>query len=261
MTIQHVDTNVGPKAYADLAVNELLVTKIFHTIQGEGPNAGVPAIFLRLAGCNRGAKVGMGCEFCDTAFQFAQGRRLSFERIWKSFSAVRGWQPGLLVITGGEPMMQNNLVGFISYLRKNWTGLIQIESNGDRLAPGFSSFDGFWVHLVVSPKVTQGQYRPLKESVLARASALKFVVSADPESPYHKVPEWAYPNALSTTSVYISPITVYRQPHDAGRAVSAWDSSLIDHEATRANYAHAARMAIDHGFRISLQTHLWLGVE
>lgn len=42
----------------------LAVTVIFPTIQGEMPFAGMPAVFLRLAGCNRGAKVGTGCAFC-----------------------------------------------------------------------------------------------------------------------------------------------------------------------------------------------------
>jgi len=41
----------------------LKVQKIFKTLQGEGPNVGVPAIFVRLGGCN------LACTFCDTDFE------------------------------------------------------------------------------------------------------------------------------------------------------------------------------------------------
>jgi organic radical activating enzyme len=41
----------------------LQVKSIFATIQGEGPNVGTPAVFIRLGGCN------LACEFCDTSFE------------------------------------------------------------------------------------------------------------------------------------------------------------------------------------------------
>jgi len=49
----------------------LLVKNIFKTLQGEGPHAGVPAVFIRLGGCN------LACSFCDTEFEDYQQHALS----------------------------------------------------------------------------------------------------------------------------------------------------------------------------------------
>ena len=74
----------------------LSVKEFYHTIQGEGPQSGEPAWFLRLAGCN------LRCYFCDTAFD--DGTLWSIQKVQveldKAFDSTKS---GLLVITGGEP--------------------------------------------------------------------------------------------------------------------------------------------------------------
>lgn len=61
--IQNVDRVVRRKDYEHLTDNKLVVTSVFRTLQGEGPYAGHPAVFLRLAGCNFGDKDDH-CQFC-----------------------------------------------------------------------------------------------------------------------------------------------------------------------------------------------------
>lgn len=259
MVLQHQDENIGPGSFSSLCGDQMLITKIFPTFQGEGPHAGRPAVFIRTAGCNRGKKVGMGCEFCDTAFYFDQGIAMTFKEIEKQvqaagherFLATGGHEP-LIVITGGEPMMQNNLTGLLRHLRNRGYHSIQIESNGDRLAPGFVGN----ADLVISPKVSKGGYHRPKDEVLAYATALKFVVEADPISPYVDVPEWA-----EQFNTCVSPITVYKRAHHPRAPVSAWDTTLVDHEATARNYAHARNIALTRGFRLSMQMHLFFAVE
>lgn len=260
--IQHADVNVGPANYKHFKKDELLVTKIFYTVQGEGPFAGHPAVFIRLAGCNRGRKEDMGCQFCDTHFTYATGVPQSFTEIEKELlGCLRGIHTSssvkrmLVVITGGEPMMQDNLSWFVMHLADAGYRNIQIESNGDRLAPHFP-YNGE-ITLVVSPKVTKNGYRVLRPDVAYRANALKFVVSADPDSPYHNVPEYAHGNF----GVYVSPLTVYRKAHEPFSPVSAWDTSLVDHYRTKLNYQHAATLAMQFGFRLSMQQHLFFAVE
>lgn len=258
--IQHVDRNIGPANYRHLSKDEMLITSIFYTFQGEGPNAGVPAVFIRLAGCNRGAKEGMGCEFCDTAFQYRLGERVTFADIGTKVGALghelflksAGEFP-IVVITGGEPMMQDNLVGLLEHLQKRGFMSVQIESNGDRLVPGFNSD---LATLVISPKVTKGLYRRPNEDALEFADCLKFIVSASIVSPYHSVPDWA--NNYTTC---LSPMTIYRREHSPKQPVSAWDPSLIDHAATKENYAYAAKLALKRGFFLTMQQQLFFNVE
>jgi 7-carboxy-7-deazaguanine synthase len=265
MILQHQDVNVGPAAYKDLKPDELLVTSIFETIQGEGPYAGQPAIFLRLAGCNRGRKADMGCAFCDTHFVFSLGKRMTFVEIVQEFSKYD--VPRLIVITGGEPMLQNNLTEFVKELLEHDRGIeklrtIQIESNGDRLAEGFAEIDGD-VTLVVSPKVIR-EYKSLRSEVYERADALKFLICADPKSPYYDVPPYAEQfrnGAWSQGLVYVSPMTEYSAAHNPRDPVSGWNTDMIDVQRTQANYKRAVELCLRYGFHMNMQQHLFYGVE
>jgi 7-carboxy-7-deazaguanine synthase len=266
--LQHQDMNVGPGLYKHLAPDEMLVTKIFYTIQGEGPYAGWPALFVRLAGCNRGRKDDMGCSFCDTAFYFGQGKRMKFDEIIgelkQKMPHPEMYYP-LVVITGGEPMMQDNIVGFIMRLRTNDFFEVQIESNGDRLATDFLQANLVEdVTLVVSPKTNKNTYHPIRPDIFNRASVLKFVISGDPTSPYYNVPYYADSFAFGLSDprpVFLSPLTEYKAGHEPGQAVSAWDDDLVDRELTRRNFKRAKELALASGFRLSMQQHLWFETE
>lgn len=277
--LQHQDRNISPASYKHLKPDELLVTSIFYTIQGEGPYAGMPAVFIRLAGCDRGLKAGMGCEFCDTAFQFDYGKPLNFDEIHELIidvipkgikrPPVYGTIPTygiVVVITGGEPMLQNNLAAMFSRLYEKgfWPACYQIESNGDRLIPTMSQSINMGANcpviLVVSPKVVKGKYKSLKPEVWDRASSLKFVISGDTDSPYNNVPDYAHEFNAKKGSVYLSPLTVYKKAHIPALSVSAWDAELVDHAATAKNYARTAHLALKYGYRVSMQQHLFFNV-
>lgn len=270
--IQNADVNVSAKAYEHLASDQLLIASrpdgtpsIFYTIQGEGPFAGEPAIFVRLAGCNRGVKLAMGCEFCDTAFQFARGLTMGFAQITAvmedSLKRTRNLSSSfvLVVITGGEPMLQRNLVGFIEHLAMVGFPQVQIESNGDYLLSEFH-FSSPATTLVVSPKATSKGYPELKPEVLKRADALKFIISADETSTYSYVPAYVGPFMQRGRLVYVQPMTVYKADAPPG-AFSIWNSEAIDYPATVANYRKVYGMATAWGFRVSTQLHLFYGAE
>lgn len=248
----------------DIAINRkhfvndsIFVTSIFRTIQGEGPLAGYPAVFLRLAGCNFGDKEDH-CSWCDTSFKIEEAEEFSVEDLANALTSLDGYRPtDVLVVTGGEPMLQINLLKLLEAVESKFHKL-QIETNGTQAyfcnLLASSEID---VMVVVSPKasVKLGGYAPLSETIKAVASCLKFVVTAE-EGYHHTVPDWAISQGLP---IYVSPMAVYKKAY-SGEVSSIWDHDLIDVEATKANYAYAAKYAMDHGFLLSLQTHLFTAV-
>ena len=76
------------------------VTEIFFSIQGEGTRAGRPCVFVRFTGCD------LRCNYCDTAYAFTGGREASREEI---LAEVARHPCRLVLLTGGEPMLQREL--------------------------------------------------------------------------------------------------------------------------------------------------------
>lgn len=263
MTVIFPDVNLSPKFFASDAPGTLRVSSIFFTVQGEGPHAGRPAVFVRLAGCNLGAKgVGAaGCAFCDTDFRIDRARVMTFEEIqraaWSSMKGARVpavTHKPLYVVTGGEPTLQRNLVDFVEWT--DWE--VQVETNGMYFLALRGTVSP--VTVVVSPKMGRAsRYPKLRPEVLEQADCLKFVVTADESDPYHEVPDWAlnFPR-----TVYVSPMAVYRREMttEEGERASIWDATLVDQEATARNYRYAAEFAMRMGLRLSLQTHLFCSV-
>ena len=118
------------------------VTEIFRSIQGESTYAGLPCIFVRLTGCN------LRCTWCDTAYAFYGGTRMSLDDVLgrvRELSSSRcsdsdtdaevsaqAHSPILLVeLTGGEPLLQSDVVGLAQRLMaENYTVLV--ETSGER---------------------------------------------------------------------------------------------------------------------------------
>lgn len=131
------------------------IKEIFYTLQGEGANTGRPAVFCRFAGCNlwSGREVDRAkatCQFCDTDFVGTDGpdggKFKTAESLAKACRAVctadRG--PGLIVLTGGEPMLQVDDALIDALHAEGFT--VAIETNGT--LPVLGSID--WI--CVSPK-------------------------------------------------------------------------------------------------------------
>lgn len=256
----NVDKNASKADFREMPVNTLLVTKTFYTFQGEGPFAGFPAVFIRLAGCNIGAKV--DCPWCDTRFNLSEGRVTDFEEL----AQVLDKHPlaKVVVITGGEPLLQHNsFCCFMDYFRNSRPYRVlqwQMETNGLLLRQQcFQSKSGGQIHYVVSPKIpaNSGAYKSIpKEWSETGTVSLKYVVTADESSPYHHLPPDLKPVAgYAGLPVYVSGMCVYRKAPTG--VASIWNTDEVDQQATAANYAHAARLALQHGFHVSYQTHLF----
>lgn len=274
-SIQNVDRAVRTKDYDLLKDSgELLVTTIFRTLQGEAPFSGWPAVFLRMSGCNFGDKSpDSACKWCDTFFAFDQGKIHTVDALTEVLSATKAHADDILVITGGEPTLQKNLVPFIQHLvQEDIFGTIQIETNGTQ--PGWfkdainhdmqfsRGVDEPGVFVVASPKgiYKAGKIPKPSDAVLEHVGALKFVIEADPSSPHYKVPEWVVEvQSEYGMPVYVSPMAHYKKPYQ-GEVSSIWDQELIDHDITSKNYGWTAEYAIQHGYRLSVQSHLFTAI-
>ena len=99
----------------------LVVNEIYLSLQGESTLAGWPCIFVRLTACD------LRCSYCDTAYAFAEGKKMSLakilskvRRLAKPFSnpqsAIPNPQLPLVELTGGEPLLQKNSLPLLKQL-------------------------------------------------------------------------------------------------------------------------------------------------
>ena len=215
---------------------ELWIRSIFYTIQGEGPYAGHPAVFVRLAGCNRGDKE-TGCQFCDTDFLLSSSEKLKIDSIVKE---VQKYDTNIVVVTGGEPMMHQTLAALVDVL--DYLGYtVQIETNGDYVREDSLPK----ATIVASPKVGKHGYVRPPNGMLGRVDYLKFVVSADPTSLYHNLPLYVHDFAKERGNrrVFVSPINEYTRPVKPSEIASIW-SDMYDRPRCALNHTHAAELAL-----------------
>jgi 7-carboxy-7-deazaguanine synthase len=105
----------------------LKIAELFYSIQGEGSLVGVPSVFIRTSGCN------LRCSWCDTPYTSWQpeGAELSLRQI---LDEVRAHPARHVVVTGGEPMIQPEIIPLAEQLRA--AGLhITIETAGTVFKP------------------------------------------------------------------------------------------------------------------------------
>ncbi|ANE54380.1 7-carboxy-7-deazaguanine synthase QueE [Methylomonas sp. DH-1] len=76
---------------------QLRITEIFYSLQGETNTVGIPTVFVRLTGCP------LRCSYCDTAYAFSGGEKRSIGEI---IAEVGRYHTRYVTVTGGEPLAQ-----------------------------------------------------------------------------------------------------------------------------------------------------------
>lgn len=100
---------------------ELLVTEIFHSLQGETSLSGLPFAFIRLTGCN------LRCTYCDSAYAFKGGTRMTIQQI---LATIAPYQVKHALLTGGEPLLQRPVPELVNALRAAGYE-VSIETHGE----------------------------------------------------------------------------------------------------------------------------------
>ncbi|MBN1258750.1 7-carboxy-7-deazaguanine synthase QueE [Candidatus Peregrinibacteria bacterium] len=168
---------------------ELRVSEIFMSIQGEGPNVGRPAVFLRLNGCN------LRCMWCDTKYALSGGKRMTEEAVLEQ---IKRYPCDRLVITGGEPLLQQDDLTPLLKKLKNYR--IEVETNGS-----IPLKIGQYIEQInCSPKLKNSGNRAYEPAIRpSKKTIYKFVVkeSADLED----IRRFIKTNRIPRESVYLMP--------------------------------------------------------
>ena len=211
------------------------VNEVYPSIQGEGTLAGTPMIVVRLQGCD------VGCPFCDTKQTWpAEAPHTTLSRgpatllIDDLLALIGSARTGerWVMLTGGEPAAQD-LRRLVELLHRS--GLkVQIETSGTYPLDPESPFD--WV--TVSPKIAMPGGRPIIGGTLARADEIKHVVGRQEDI-----------DALDT-------LLAYHHDHLSGDAQICLQPMSQSPKATRL----AAQTVVARGWRLSVQTHKYIGL-
>ncbi len=98
----------------------LRMTEIFYSLQGETSFVGLPTVFIRLTGCP------LRCQYCDTAYAFSGGKRMSLSDI---MNQVRTYPTRYVTVTGGEPLAQKACLDLLKILcDENYN--VSLETSG-----------------------------------------------------------------------------------------------------------------------------------
>lgn len=220
----------------------LHVEEVWRTIQGEGPFAGVPAVFVRLAGC------WLKCFFCDTQFEAGMAREPVNVAALLGQVAALADKIRLVVLTGGDPLRQN-IVPLVSLLTTEGFH-VQIETAGVSWVPGLEEFmdlrpasmtEGY-CSIVCSPKTGK-----VCDEVEWHACAWKYIVRAgDLRDPIDGLP-------LMSTQVEGKVQRLARPGHAGETYLQPCDEG--DVETNQANAKKCAELALRYGYRVSIQQH------
>ena len=226
-----------------IKTDSLLIKEVFPTIQGEGPLAGTPAVFVRLARCN------LACWFCDTDFAGGDEIRLpdllrQVSELGGEIGAIISVQRPLVVLTGGEPLMQP--VGFFvrSLIGEGWR--VQIETDGVLWTELPESEH---LSIVCSPKTPKVHPR-----LRGRVDAWKYLIrDGDQFSTVDGLPCTNTQDLGKTFEPLAKPTRgapVYLQP--------------VDEQEREANYRNtdaAISRAMTYGYNLCLQQHKIVGLR
>jgi len=101
------------------------VTEIYKSLQGESTHAGLPCVFVRLTGCN------LRCNWCDSDYAFYGGRKMTIEEVLHQVEQLSP-TPGLVEITGGEPMLQERELLPLMQRLLQQAHTVLLETSGER---------------------------------------------------------------------------------------------------------------------------------
>ena len=204
----------------------MVITEIFASIQGEGTRAGRPCIFARLTGCN------LRCTWCDTAYAFHGGTKMSVEEVLRRVdvlagrNAVDGAPPAipLVEITGGEPLLQEEVYPLAEQLlAAGYTVLV--ETSGERFIGRLPRQVLRIVDVKCPDSGEPGTFDPQNLDALAAHDEVKFVISTRRDYEFARDFTRQHRLAERVLEVFFSPVAedpAGKWPGLSARTLTEW---------------------------------------
>jgi len=220
--------------------DQVQVHSIFSTIQGEGPFAGVPAIFIRLAGCN------LDCPWCDTIYTGDDVRTWTPDDVVGQvvkMSYTKTKPTKLVVITGGEPFRQDFGKLVLKLHHAGYT--IQIETNGTLYQ---ENFPYHLTTVVCSPKIAK-----IHKKLIPFIKHYKYVAEHNSISLADGLPIEVLGNNVRKS--------VARPPENMPYTVYLQAMDCQDEAGNKKNLDAVVASCQEFGYTLCIQVHKLIGVE
>ncbi|WP_099189497.1 putative 7-carboxy-7-deazaguanine synthase QueE [Tepidibacter mesophilus] len=178
------------------------VVEKFVSINGEGRLSGQLAVFIRFAGCN------LDCSYCDTKWANEENVEYQLMNEQEIYEYIKSTKVNNVTLTGGEPLLQNNLIELLNLLSKDDNLLVEIETNGSVSLKEF-------IDIKNPPRFTMDYKLPSSNmenkmlidnfKYLTKNDTVKFVAGSidDLEKSKYIIDQY---NLVNKTNVYISPV-------------------------------------------------------
>lgn len=229
--------------------------EIFYSIQGEGPKIGRPSIFIRLSGCN------LSCYWCDTPYtwhfigqtnahqsakQYHQHQeQMSFD-ISQLIDSIKVYPCNSLVITGGEPMIQQKAItAFLQSLAQKETKRYQVDIETSATIKPTADFEQVVSRFVCAPKLANAR---MPEKRRLRTSPLSWFAQSDK----------AYFKFVIAQPIDIDEVNLIVQKFSIDPARVYLMAEAVDESSLKQKQTELAQICLSSGFNYSDRLHLRL---
>lgn len=188
----------------------LRISEIFYSLQGESNAVGLPTVFVRLTGCP------LRCNYCDTAYAFSGGQKMSLEEI---FAKIQEYNCKIVCVTGGEPLAQPVCLELLEKLAdENFT--VSLETSG---ALDISKVDKRIIKVIDLKTPSCGEAgKNLYENIrfLTPQDQVKFVIANDEDYHWSKQIMIDY-DLANRCQILFSPVMPTQNPTELAEKILA----------------------------------------
>lgn len=178
------------------------VVEIFESINGEGKKAGQLALFIRFQYCN------LDCSYCDTKWANGKNSPFTWMSLEEIMSLVKEKEVKNITLTGGEPLLQANIISLLEAFSKDKKFEVEIETNGSIPLAKFREMENppsFTVDYKLPESHMEDSMYLENFSSMTAKDTVKFVISNIKDLKRAKEIIEKY-SLIGTCAVYLSPV-------------------------------------------------------